>query len=417
MRILWVKAGGLVPPDTGGKIRSYNILRELARKHSVTLFSFYAAHEHDQHPSLSGVFDKVVCVSLAMPAPKSCKEFFDYLRYAFSLDSYSAMKFCRAPVEPALRALLSEKKVDVIVCDFLFAAPAIPWDFPCPKVLFAHNVEAMIWRRHYEVARNPLWKALAWREWKTMERAERAYLKKADHVLAVSETDARIFSEFLESSKITVIPTGVDTEFFQPRPGEDVPNSLVLTGSMDWLPNEDGIFYFAEQILPRIRQQVPEVRLWVVGRKPSPRLQELSRRQHHITITGWVEDVRPYLARGTVCIVPLRIGGGTRLKIFEAMAMEKAVISTPIGAEGLPVQNRENVLIADGEKDFSRACIELLGNSALRNQIGSAARRLVCAKYGWPKIADAFTEVLQHVARAGSSAMDGAHVPSSAEPS
>jgi polysaccharide biosynthesis protein PslH len=397
MKILWVKAGGLVPPDTGGKIRSYNILRELARKHSVTLFSFYAAHKNDQHLSLQGIFDQVKCVSLDMPAPKSGKEFFHYLRYAVSLESYSAMKFCRAPVKAALRTLLSEKQFDVIVCDFLFAAPAIPWDLPCPKVLFAHNVEAMIWKRHYEVARNPLWKVLSWREWKTMERAERAYLNRADHVLTVSESDAAIFSKYLPSSKITVIPTGVDTEFFQPQHAEEVPNSLVFTGSMDWLPNEDGIFYFAEQILPRIRQQLPDVKLLVVGRKPSRRLQELSHRQPHITITGWVEDVRPYLAKGAVCIVPLRIGGGTRLKIYEAMAMGKAVISTTIGAEGLPVQNRENVLIADGEQNFSRACIELLGNPALRNQIGSTGRKLVCAKYGWPTIAEAFSGVLEKV--------------------
>jgi glycosyltransferase involved in cell wall biosynthesis len=308
-------------------------------------------------------------------------------------------------VKTALQALLSQIEVDIIVSDFLFGAPAIPWDFPCPKVLFAHNVEAMIWKRHYEVARNPLWKALSWREWKTMERAERTYLDKADHVLAVSEADALIFSKFVENSKITVIPTGVDTEFFQPQSIDELPNSLVFTGSMDWLPNEDGIFYFAEQILPRIRQQVPEVKLWVVGRKPSPRLQELSRREPHIAITGWVEDVRPYLAKGAVCIVPLRIGGGTRLKIFEAMAMGKAVISTTVGAEGLPVQNRENVLIADGEEHFADACIELLGNSKLRNQIGSSARRLVCAKYGWPKIADAFAVALQRVLAANRSAV------------
>ena len=416
MKILWVKAGGLVPPDTGGKIRSYNILRQLARQHSVSFFSFYAAHAHDQHPSLSRLFDKLVCLPLPMPAPKSGKEFLAYLRYAVSLDSYSAMKFCRAPVAPALRALLSETNVDVIVCDFLFAAPVIPWDLPCPKVLFAHNVEATIWRRHYEVARNPLWKAVSWREWKAMERAERAYLRKADHVIAVSEADARSFSQFLEGSKITVIPTGVDTEFFQPRPGEEVPCSLVFTGSMDWLPNEDGIFYFAEQILPRIRRQLPEVQLWVVGRKPSRRLQKLSREQPHITITDRVEDVRPYLARGAASIVPLRIGGGTRLKIFEAMAMGKAVISTTLGAEGLPVKNREQVLIADGEQDFSRSCIELLSNSELRNQIGLAARKLVSTQYGWPKIADAFAEVLEQAAGLGHSPADDARVPLSPEP-
>ena len=263
----------------------------------MTLFSFYAAHSDDRHPALNAVFDKAVCLPLEMSAPKSRKEFVNYLRYVFSLHSYSAMKFCRPQVRTALEALLAEQKFDVIVCDFLFAAPVIPWNRPGLKVLFTHNVEAMIWRRHYEVSRNPLWKALAWREWKTMERAERSYLRKADHVLAVSETDANVFAEFLPSSKITVIPTGVDTEFFQPVPHAEAPNTLVFTGSMDWLPNEDGIFYFAEKILPKIRQQVPDARLCVVGRKPSRRLQELSRRQNYITITGWVEDVRPYLSR------------------------------------------------------------------------------------------------------------------------
>lgn len=414
MKILWVKAGGLIPPDTGGKIRSYNILRELARKHSVTLFSFYAAHENDQHDSLSNIFDRVVTVPLPMPAPKSSAEFLQYLQYAFSFESYSLMKFSRPSVRMALRTLLSENRFDVILCDFLFAAPPIPWDFPCPKIVFTHNVEAMIWKRHYEVARNPLWKALSWREWRTMERAERAYLKRADHVLAVSEADANIFSGFLDRSKITVIPTGVDTEFFQPQPGAPVPNSLVFTGSMDWLPNEDGIFYFAEQILPRIRKQIPDVKLWVVGRKPSRRLQDLSQTQPNLNITGWVEDVRPYLAQGAVCIVPLRIGGGTRLKIFEAMAMEKAVISTTVGAEGLPVQNCENIIIADGEQEFAQACIELLGNPKVRNGIGATARQLVCARYGWPKIAEAFSEVLLRVAAPGS-VRDDAHAFSSSE--
>ncbi len=135
--------------------------------------------------------------------------------------------------------------------------------------------------------------------------------------------------------------------------------------------------------------------------------------KHHLT--GWVEDMRPFVARGAVCIVPLRIGGGTRLKIFEAMAMEKAVVSTSVGAEGLPVQNRENILIADGEEDFARTCVELLGNAALRNRIGSEARRLVCAKYGWAKIADTFTEALQRVTRA--SAIAERPVPSSSESS
>jgi len=396
VKILWVKAGGLVPPDTGGKIRSYNILRELARKHSVTFFSFYAAHPDDQHPTLNQIFEKTVCVPLTLPEPKSARELLDYARYFFSLESYSLMKYCRPSVRLKLRSLLSERKFDVMLCDFVVSAPAIPWDFPCPKVLFTHNVEAMIWKRHYDVARNPLWKALSWREWKMMERAERRYLKQADHVLAVSEADRDNFLKFLELSKLAVIPTGVDIEFFQPRPGEETSNSLVFTGSMDWLPNEDGVLYFVDQVLPRIREQLPDVSLWVVGRKPSQRLKKLAGRQQ-VNLTGWVEDVRPYIAAAAVCIVPLRIGGGTRLKIFEAMAMAKPVVSTTIGAEGLPVRHGENILLADTAEGFARETIELLRNPARRKQIGLAAHKMVVENYSWASVTAGFADILQRV--------------------
>ncbi len=174
---------------------------------------------------------------------------------------------------------------------------------------------------------------------------------------------------------------------------------------MDWLPNEDGIVYFVEQVMPLIRQQIPSVTLSVVGRKPSQRLQELASRDQSIHLTGWVEDVRPYVARGAVCIVPLRIGGGTRLKIYEAMAMGKAVVSTTIGAEGLPVQHGENILIADVPEDFAQQTVTLLRDAARRNQIGVAARKLVAENYTWASVAKGFADVLQQVAESASSAM------------
>jgi polysaccharide biosynthesis protein PslH len=410
MKILWIKAGGIVPPDTGGKIRSYSILRELVRDHSVTLFTFYRAHGDDQHPALQ-VFEKTISVPLVLPAPNSTAELLDYVRYLFTWKSYSLMKYCRAPVSRELQTLLQQDKFDVIVCDFIFAAPVIPWKFPCPKVLFTHNVEAMIWKRRYQVVRNPLWKVLSWREWKTMDRAERQYLQRADHVVAVSPEDGRAFQRFLEPSKLTVVPTGVDLEFFQPRPREEESNSLVFVGSMDWMPNEDSVCYFVEQMLPLIRAEIPEVSLCVVGRRPSRRLQELACRDNNLRLTGWVEDVRPYLARGAVCIVPLRIGGGTRLKIFEAMAMGKAVVSTTIGAEGLPVRHGESILLADTPHDFARETLELLRSPIRRTQIGSAAYKMVKQNYAWATVAAKFAEVLQNVAQPAKLLQENPRIP------
>src|SRR5262249_19518677 len=178
-----------------------------------------------------------------------------------------------------------------------------------------------------------------------------------------------------------VIPTGVDIEYFRPL-GDEIEDTLVFTGSMDWLPNEDGIFYFIQEILPRIRQQVANVKLQVVGRKPSPRLQALAaEHSHHVLLTGWVDDIRPFLGKGAVCIVPLRIGSGTRLKIFEAMAMAKAVVSTTIGAEGLPVQHGTELLLADSPDDFARSTVTLLKDASARRHLGRAARELVATKY------------------------------------
>ena len=399
MKILWVKAGGLVPPDTGGKIRSYNILRQLAKHHAVTFFTFYAAHENDVHAELSQIFQRVIQIPLALPPAKSAGELLDYAVHLFSREPYNLTKYCRPVVRKKLRALLQEETYDVILCDFLSAAGAIPWDWPCPKVLFTHNVEAVIWQRHYEVARNPLWKALSWREWKRMEAAERKYLQRADHVLAVSENDRAAFARFLDPQKLTVTPTGADTEFFQPGGEKELPNSLVFTGSMDWLPNEDGILYFANEIFPLIRRQVPDATLCIVGRKPSRRLKDLASRVPNIQLTGWVEDVRPYLAQRAVCIVPLRIGGGTRLKIFEAMSMAKAVVSTSIGAEGLPVKNGEHLLMADDPASFAESTLRLLGNASQRAEIGEAARHLVQENYSWATVSKGFAQVLENVVK------------------
>jgi sugar transferase (PEP-CTERM/EpsH1 system associated) len=397
MKILWVKAGGLVPPDTGGKIRSYNILRQLARQHSITFFSFYAAHNPDVHAELKHMFDRVLTMPLRIPAPKSFAEMCDYAIRLFSSEPYGITKYCRPEVSRGLRALLEQENYDIILCDFMAAAGVIPWDCATPKVLFTHNVEATIWRRHYEVASNVIWKAISWQEWRKMEAAERRYLRLADRVLAVSETDRDAFATFLDFEKLTVIPTGVDVEYFQPLPGEETANSLVFTGSMDWLPNEDAIFYFADTILPLMREHSPEVFLDVVGRNPSRKLQALAESEKSIRLTGWVDDIRPFVGRGSVYIVPLRIGGGTRLKIFEAMAMGKAVVSTSVGAEGLAVRSGENIVLADTPNDFAQAVISLLRDPRRRQQLGAAARTLVQENYSWTMVANDFASTLQEV--------------------
>jgi sugar transferase (PEP-CTERM/EpsH1 system associated) len=394
MKILWVKAGGLVPPDFGGRIRSYQILKELARWHQVTLFTFYAEQADDPHAALKEVFERVECLPLRMPSPRSLAETLRYGRNLFSSLPYTMAKFCRPEVRKRLGQLLQKESYDVIICDFLFAAGVIPWQIPCPKVLFTHNVEAVIWKRHYEVARNPLWKLMCWREYRAVARAERQFVERADHVLAVSDVDRDWFSRFVKPSKITVIPTGVDTCYFQPAAVAERPGLLVFTGAMDWMPNEDGVLYFVNEVLPRVRAQFPIATLRLVGRSPSARIHAFAESGKGVQVTGRVQDIRPFVHDAEVYVVPLRIGGGTRLKIFEAMAMGKAVVSTSIGAEGLPVEHGKNILLADGAEEFATSVVELLKDSAGRRGLGERARQMVLEDHSWESSAARFKAVL-----------------------
>lgn len=400
MKILWVKSGGFLPLDTGGKIRSYSLLRELALRHDVSVFTFYPKHEDDKHEELKTFCREAVCLPMKLPDRASLLDMVAYARNVARPVPYSMVKYCRPEVRTRLRALLAARSYDAIICDFLLTSAVIPWDIPTPKVLFTHNVEAVIWERHWRVSRNPFFKLISWREYRTMERVERLYLQKADHVLTVSDNDRDFFSQIVAPHKISTIPTGVDVDYFHPAPPErEQADTLVFTGSMDWLPNEDAMLYFTEEIFPLVQQSVSRAKMRVVGRRPSPRVQALATANSAIEVTGTVPDIRPYLEGAGVYVVPLRIGGGTRIKIFEAMAMGKAVVSTSIGAEGLPVTHGENIILADQPNDFAASVLRLLSDEDQRKRIGKAARRLVENQYSWSAVTDVLDSALIEAVR------------------
>jgi polysaccharide biosynthesis protein PslH len=239
-------------------------------------------------------------------------------------------------------------------------------------------------------------------EWRKMRRYERQACARAKLTVAVSEVDRLRLAELAPGSNICAIPTGVDTEYFAPSALPEKPASLVFTGSMDWYPNEDAVLYFVEAILPAVVREIPETSLAVVGRNPSARLRSVCSNAH-VSVTGTVEDVRPYIQAAAVYVVPLRIGGGTRLKIFEALAMAKAVVSTRVGAEGLPLEPGKHFALADRPTDFARKIVSLLRDPERRRTLGAAGRNLVEERFSWAKVAREFenrcTEVVGDHAR------------------
>ena len=393
MKILWIKAGGVVPADTGGKIRSLHILRELARRHAVTLFTFYPQHAEDRHGGLKE-FQEVIAIPLALPSRRTLRDYVDYARLFFSPHPYSMQKYYAYPeIRRRLNAVIAGGSFDALICDFIHPAGMIDWTAPVPKILFTHNVEAQIWKRQSEVAANPVWKLVYEREARALAQAERRYLELADYVLTVSEPDRAFFAQYVSPDRIAAIPTGVDVDYFRPACGEQAGNSIVFTGSMDWMPNEDSMSFFTAEIFPKIVAEIPDARLWIVGRRPSRTVLALA--GERVQVTGDVEDIRPYVNRAPVYIVPLRCGSGTRIKIFEAMAMGKAVVSTSIGAEGLPVSHGRNILIADDPGEFAGSVMRVLRDRELAERLGRAARELVETEFSWGAVGAVFEGILQ----------------------
>ena len=395
MRILWLKTELLHPVDKGGKIRTYNMLKALKRNCHITYVTLDDGTAETTARELATEYcHELVCV------PHRRREKFTtgfYVELALNLASdlpYAIKKYESAEMRREIQK--REGQFDVLICDFLAPAVNVPRDLDCATVLFQHNVEAMIWKRHYEVQTNPAKKTYLYRQWRKMVHFEAATCPRFDCVVAVSREDREMMEREYMVKNVYDVPTGVDTDFFRPSgKRERKPHNLVFTGSMDWLPNEDAIRYFTEQIMPRIRQSVAGVTLTVVGRDPYPGLLELSKRDPSVIVTGRVEDVRPYMEEAAVYIVPLRIGGGTRLKIYEAMAMEKPIVSTSIGAEGLPVIDGEEIVLADTPESFADAVVKLLNDQNLANEIGQKAATRVRREFGWDTVADSFAAICE----------------------
>ncbi len=398
MKILWLKTELLHPVDKGGKIRTFNMLRELKREHEVTYLTLDdGTASEDARERATEYCDTLVCVQHHARAKFSAGFYLDLAANLASRLPYAIKKYESAEMRREITERARDGNFDVVVCDFLTPSINLPQlDSTCATILFQHNVEAMIWKRHYEVQVNKLKKAYLYDQWRKTERFERAECRRFDAVVAVSREDADVMRREYEIERVADVATGVDVEFFRPRRDVSLsPHNLVFTGSMDWLPNEDAIRYFTSEIMPRVRRDVPDVTLTVVGRNPYPGLVELAARDSSVVVTGRVEDVRPYMERAAAYVVPLRIGGGTRLKIYEALAMEKAVVSTTIGAEGLPLHDGVELMLADTPADFAARVVQLLKDGTLAHELGARAARVVRARFSWRGVADEFAQLCE----------------------
>ena len=385
LKILFLSPTVPFPLTDGGRIRVFNLLKQIATKNDVTLLALET--QPTDAEGVSQLQQLGIQVHLVPNAPTLPPVSFGTLVTAFfKRQPITVARYDLPAYRQKLQELVATETFDLVHYE-MFHTAQFHTEARLPSVLSQQNVDSAIWRRLCRETVNPFYKFAYWTQQLAFQRYERVLSPKFDAVTCTSDIDATVFERHCRADVIEIIPNGVDITHYQPDVSSEVPAHLIYIGSMDWYPNEDAVGFFADEVLPRIQERVPDVRFSIVGGNPSARVQKLAERKG-VVVTGRVPEIKPYFAEATVFVVPLRIGSGTRLKILEALAMGKAIVSTSVGAEGLDLKDGEEIFIADEPTVFADAVIRLLTDTSLRRRIGENGRARVERDYDWRSIGE-----------------------------
>ncbi len=401
MRILFLTPQLPYPPQKGTALRNWGLIDGLKARHQISLLSFHGCHRDAELPlPLTDACQRVVTV----PQPERSMRH----RLWDMISSRRPDMACRLASPRFARELadwLAREPFDIVQIEGIELAPYIDVVKAAdqdPLIVFDdHNCEYLLQRRVFltDLSAPARWPGAAYScvQWLRLCNYEAQVCRRVDSVLAVSEADARALERLIPHLNPRVVPNGIDTRRYRPtQSGAGVrKNALVFTGTMDFRPNVDAVLWFVQEVLPLVQSDIPDVHLYVVGQRPHRRLEPL-KANGGVTLTGWVEDVRPYIARADLYVAPLRMGGGTRLKLLEAMAMGKAVVATRLGAEGYPVTDGRELVLADTPEDISARIVSLLRSPAHRAALGRRARAFVEDRYDWRAIVPLVEAVYTH---------------------
>jgi polysaccharide biosynthesis protein PslH len=390
MRVLWFSHFVPFPPKGGAHQRSFNLLRSCSRSHEVFLVAFNLQGEPNERLAEYTSELKKYCEEVELwplPVPWRSVRWWTGLAFSpFSPYPYGSQAFWSRQLSVRWNEILCRYPGALVHYDSidlgLFAHAATGFR----KVLNHHNCESEMAHSRARWEPNPVKKGYLWLQARKIASLERAVCHRFEVNIAVSELEARRLRRSNPKAHIHLVENGTDVTYFQPANIPEVPRSLIFSGTLNWYPNISAIQFFVREAWPLIKQQCPDVRLYVAGNKPSDSLCRWLKQDSNIVVVPSPEDIRPWIERSSVCVCPFRDGGGTKLKILDAMAMAKPVVATTKGCEGLRVTHRENILVADNPRDFALEVIRALDNKLLRRQLGMAGRVLVERHYGWEVI-------------------------------
>ncbi|MGB9594871.1 MAG: glycosyltransferase family 4 protein [Candidatus Poribacteria bacterium] len=385
--ILFVSATIPYPAIDGGRIRVLNLLQNLSKYNNITFLTYNSSDEDERNIKyLRDIGINVLDVKFNYN--KILFNIPSILKQTFKGKPFTIAKYYSKEMVSKINELLEKNLYDVIHFEMFHTGQHIT---ELSNVVYVEiclglqNIDSLIWKRLADTERNPIKKLILRWQYNNFLNLERMLSPLFDCCICVSAEDMERLISINPFVRICIAPNGVDTDYFMPMDIKENEHQIVFVGSMNWQPNEDAVLYFCDKIFPLIKGKIPQIRFYIVGSNPTERVTKL-RNIDGVIVTGLVDDVRDYISQSAVFVVPLRIGGGTRLKILQALAMKKAVVSTSIGCEGLGLIHNEHLLISDDPKEFAESVMLLLNDKDLRYRLGENGRKLVEDKYDWKAI-------------------------------
>ncbi len=386
MNVLFLSTENPYPPDHGHRIRTYNTLEYISRHHDVHYRGFIKNISETKNLE---PLRKMCRSAEAFVVPDEGSK----IRFAISLLGnmvsrypYSCEKYYTRDMIRSIQKVLDDGRIDLVHFDILHMARYRGICDKTPAVLIQHNVEFLRVKRLSENSDSIVFKLFTHFQYKKLHGFEKEMCARFDSCAAVSDNDMQILKEMSPSANITVIPNGVDTEYFSPGAGEADCRSMVWVGGMKDLYNKEAVDYFCDEIFPTIYREIPDVKFTAVGKVPTRKLLDLASVNGNVKALGYVDDVRPYINSSSVFVAPIKSGGGTKLKILTALSMAKPVVTTSIGAEGIDVNEDEHIIIADDAKVFAQKTVMLLKQPEYAAKMGTKAREVMIEKYGWESV-------------------------------
>jgi polysaccharide biosynthesis protein PslH len=389
LRVLVVSTMFPFPPRSGFETRVYQLTRQLARRHDVTLLSYADAGD-----AVAALADEVRVETVRRPRGGTGRKRARQLAALAGGRPFSAASVRSTSMQSALRRLCARGSFDAVQFE---SSPLGVLDLPTdvPVLLDEHNIEHEVFQRMRDGESSPLRRNLYRAEYRGFRRFEELLWRRVAGCIVTSTRDEQVVRAHAPQTPTAVVPNGVDPDYFRASGAAADPRTLVFNGVLDYRPNVDAAHFLVEEVLPLVRRRFPETRLTIVGRGAPGELQQF--RGPGVEVTGEVPDVRPYLERAAVVVVPIRMGGGTRLKVVEGLSMARPIVSTSVGCEGVDVQPGEHLLVADGAAAFAESTIALLEDTPLATSLGRAGRVLVEQRYSWATAGDELERLYRRV--------------------